>query len=117
MQQTSTQELTIITKVYDFILWALPHISRFPRDRRFVLGERMETCLFDLLDFLLEAKYARAKKACLREANVRLQRLRFQWRLCHDFNIIKTKSYEYACRCLDDIGKELGGWLKSEESP
>jgi hypothetical protein len=36
------EELVIITKTYDLILWSCNHTSRFPRQHRFVLGERLE---------------------------------------------------------------------------
>ena len=32
------QELTVITKTYDLILWSCNHTSRFPRNHRCVLG-------------------------------------------------------------------------------
>ncbi len=35
-----TEELVIITKTYDLILWSCNHTSRFPRQHCFVLGER-----------------------------------------------------------------------------
>jgi hypothetical protein len=34
------QELLVITKTCDFILWSCHHTSCFPRNHRFVLGER-----------------------------------------------------------------------------
>ena len=36
------EELVIITKTYDLILWSCNHTGRFPRQHRFVLGERIE---------------------------------------------------------------------------
>jgi hypothetical protein len=36
------QELTVITKTYDLILWSCNHTSRFPRNHRFVLGEESD---------------------------------------------------------------------------
>ena len=36
------QELIVITKTYDLILWSCNHTSKFPRNHRFVLGERIE---------------------------------------------------------------------------
>ena len=33
------EELTVITKTYDLILWSCNHTSKFPRNHRFVLGE------------------------------------------------------------------------------
>jgi hypothetical protein len=43
------EELVIITKTYDLILWSCDHTSRFPRQHRFVFGERLERSLYDLL--------------------------------------------------------------------
>ena len=43
------QELIVITKTYDLILWSCNHTSRFPRNHRFVLGERIERNLYNLL--------------------------------------------------------------------
>ncbi len=52
-------ELTVITKTYDLILWSCQHTSRFPRNHRFVLGERIERNLYELLETLIQAKYQR----------------------------------------------------------
>ena len=43
------EELTVITKTYDLILWSCNHTSTFSRNHRFVLGERVERSLYDLL--------------------------------------------------------------------
>lgn len=42
------EELIVITKTYDLILWACHHTGRFPRNHRFVLGERIERKLYEL---------------------------------------------------------------------
>ena len=49
----------VITKTYDLILWSCNHTSRFPRNHRFVLGERIERNLYDLLEILIQAKYSK----------------------------------------------------------
>ncbi len=33
------EELTVITKTYDFILWSCNHTGKFPRNHRFMLGK------------------------------------------------------------------------------
>ena len=50
------QELIVITKTYDLILWSCNHTSKFPRNHRFVLGERIERNLYNLLETLIAAK-------------------------------------------------------------
>lgn len=43
------EELTVITKTYDLILWNCHHTGKFPRNHRFVLGERIERTLLTSL--------------------------------------------------------------------
>ncbi len=72
------KELPIIQKSYDLILWYVPVVNRLPRDYKFTLGERITTGLYDLLDGLIEARYATEKLARLQALNTSLDRLRFQ---------------------------------------
>lgn len=46
-------ELVVITKTYDFILWACKHTGKFPRNHRFVLGERIERQHYQQLELLI----------------------------------------------------------------
>lgn len=106
-------ELTVITKTYDLILWSCNHTSRFPRNHRFVLGERIERNLYDLLETLIRAKYIRQRQALLEEANLKLEILRFQMRLAKDLQCLKQQSYAFAAKAVDEVGRLIGGWLRS----
>jgi hypothetical protein len=103
------EELTVITRTYDFILWSCHHTGRFPRNHRFVLGERIERNLYDLLETLLRAKYTRERRHLLEQANLVLEILRFQVRLAKDLQCLKTDSYAFAAKTIDDIGRLIGG--------
>lgn len=87
------QELVVVTKVYDLILWSCNHTSRFPRNHRFVLGERIERNLYDLLETLIRAKYTRSRRQLLEQANLSLEILRFQMRLAKDLQCLKQNGY------------------------
>ncbi len=107
------QELIVITKTYDLILWSCNHTSRFPRNHRFVLGERIERNLYGLLETLIQAKYTRNRQRLLEDANLALEVLRFQMRLAKDLQCLKVESYGFAARAIDEIGRLVGGWLRS----
>lgn len=107
------EELVIITKTYDLILWSCNHTGRFPRQHRFVLGERLERSLYDLLETLIQAKYSRERTPLLNDANLKLEILRFQVRLAKDLQCLQVKSYAFAAKQIDEIGKLVGGWLRS----
>jgi hypothetical protein len=107
------EELTVITKTYDPIRWACQHTSRFPRQHRFVLGERIERRLYDLLETLIQARYTRQRQPLLEQANLTLEVLRFQMRLAKDLQCLRVNSYAFAGKAVDEIGRLVGGWLKS----
>ena len=113
----TNQELVIITKTYDLILWSCHHTGRFPRNHRFVLGERIERNLYDLLETLIKARYTRQRQPLLEQANLILEILHFQVRMAKDLQCLKTDSYAFATKAIDEIGKMVGGWLKSVGKP
>jgi hypothetical protein len=106
-------ELAVIRKTYDLVKWACAHTSHFPRNHRFVLGERIERRLYDLLETLIQARYTRDRQALLRQANLSLEVLRFQMRLAHDLQCLRTRSYGFVSELLQEIGRQVGGWLKA----
>jgi|SRR5208282_2569178 len=67
------EELVVITKAYDLILWSCKHTGKFPRNHRFVLGEHIERNLYTLLETLIQAKYTRQRQPLLERANLFLE--------------------------------------------
>jgi hypothetical protein len=106
-------ELVVITKTYDFVLWCWHHTSRFPRNHRFGLGDRIERHLYKVLETLIQAKYTRDQQELLRGANLRLEILRFQVRLAKDMQCLKTNSYAHAAKAIDEIGRMVGAWMNA----
>ena len=98
-----TEELVIITKTYDLILWSCNHTGRFPRQHRFILGERLERTLYDLLETLIRAKYSRDRNDLLKAANMKLEILRFQVRRAKDLHCLQVKSYGFVAKQIDEI--------------
>jgi len=108
------QDLPIIQKTYDLIKWYVPILNRLPRDHRFLLGDRIITGLYDLLEVLITVRYQREKLVQLMALNIKLDILRHQTRLLLDFELMPVHRYEYAGQCLNAIGTDLGGWIKQQ---
>ncbi len=98
---------------HELILWLVPQLDKFPRLRRFTLGERLEQALLDVLELLLEAAYTRAKQQSLQRANLRLELARHLWRLAHELEVVSTRRYAHGARLMDELGRQVGGWLRS----
>jgi hypothetical protein len=84
-----------ITKVYDSLKWTIPQLKKFPRDQRFLLGNRIEGHLLDILELLLSANYSKEKLDFLKTANLRLEVLRFLFRLSYDMRYLSKRGYGY----------------------
>ena len=84
-----------------------------PRSQKCLLGDRIQTTAMEVLDLLVEAAYSRERGGLLRRANLGLEKLRFWMRLSKDLKLIDFKRYEHAARCIDDVGRQVGGWLRS----
>ncbi len=97
---------------HELLLWLIPQLDKFPRNRRFTLGERLETCLLRVLENLVAAAYSRDKTGDLRQANRQLQVVRHLWRLCHELQVISIKHYAHGAGLLDQLGSQIGAWLQ-----
>ena len=107
-----TEELPIIQKTYDLVLWYVPILNRLPRDHRFMLGDRMIHGLYEVLELLAQAQFAQTKISLLQAANPKIAVLRYQTRLLLDFHLINERRYEFAAKQLNSIGMDLGSWIK-----
>ena len=72
----------------------------------------MITELYDILEKLIRAQCE--KLSLLETLNSKLDILRYQTRLLFDFELISKKRYQNANKFLNDIGNNLGGWIKQQ---
>mgnify|MGYP000992876547 CR=1 FL=1 len=109
----SFQNLSIFQKTYELILWIYPAVNKFPKTQRFVLGQQIENTVLDLLKLIIQANAERSKLPHLRQASVELDKLRIIIRLAKDLKFLSIKQYGFATKNINEIGKMLGGWIKS----
>ena len=112
----SRQTGPALEEMYQFLLWLLPTIDKFPRSRKFVLGDRIENAALDVMDSLIAATYTRGRDRPLADANLGLERLRFLIRLSNEMRLIDNRRYEHAARAIDGIGRFVGGWIKAHRA-
>jgi len=103
----------VVEKHYRLILWMLPKIANFPRDQRFLLADRIEKILLEILEMLIEANYSKQKREILIKVNLKLDILRFMMRISKDMKYVNIDSYDFFCQSGIEIGKMVGGWLKA----
>ena len=103
----------ILTKLHDLLLYLIPQLNKFPRDQKFVLGDRIESKLLEVQEHCLRAYYSREKRAHLLEANLTLEVTRHLIRLAHGLKLFSHHTYAVLAEKMDEVGRMIGGWLKS----
>ena len=94
----------------------LPHLEKFPRNYKFLFGDRLVKIQLDLLENLVEAYYRKDKLSNLRRANVEIEKLRHLMQITADMRILSLKQLEFATRELNHIGSLVGGWIRQQEA-
>jgi hypothetical protein len=105
-----------VQSCHKMMLWIIPQLDKFPRSRRFTLGEKIEQSMLDVLRLLVEATYAiRGKSRLLEQVNTSLSVLKHLWRLAFELGTIAKKQYGFGAGLMVDLGRQIGGWQKSSQ--
>lgn len=108
-------DIPILKKAYD--LYRTFHMYRrvVPKAERFTLYERCENAILDTIEAILEAGYSKStqKAFVLERASVKLNIVRFFIRLLKETRAIDIKKYTTLQEMVDEIGRMLGGWIRS----
>lgn len=110
-------ESPLFTRTYDFLLWLIPQVQKFPRAHRFGLGERIQRLALDFQDAIVAAGKSRKDKRFeqLSQADIQLEQLRLWMRFARDSKLITVRQYEHAARSMSEVGRLLGAWLKQSQ--
>ncbi|OVE79197.1 hypothetical protein BVY00_01055 [bacterium G20] len=89
--------------------------AKMAKERRYSIGVSTEATILNLIEQLCLAQTAPKlhKRAYLQRASAQLDILRLKLRLCLELKVAnETRLFQYQAIC-SDIGRMLGGWLKS----
>lgn len=114
------QNVPIIVSIYQLYGSFHEVLITFPKTERYNLGESCQTEMLNILKLCLKSASTSdlTKKAeYLRVASASLDTLRLLLCLCKDCKCISNQPYQQLDSKLSEIGRMLGGWLKSTSSP
>ena len=106
-------ELKIMQKTYDLALYLYPALRQFPKSEKHTMAAEIKKTLFRIMRLITRANKARRKRELLAELDAELELLRQQNRLAMELGFLHFRKYEITSRYLAEIGKMLGGWIKS----
>ena len=111
----SDLDIPIFKKSYDLYRIFYNYRLDVPKQDRYVLWQRCEDGLLAVIEHILLASQSNAKDKLpiLERTSVRLNVLRVLVRLMKDVKAIDNPKYLAIEQGLDEIGRMLGGWIRS----
>jgi len=95
------------------MVWLLAHTAKYPKYERFRLAKELETAIFNFHRCLLHATKVADRSQFLKKADIHLLELRTYMRIANSLKYTSDDQYGFFAESCTEIGKLLGGWLKS----
>jgi len=108
-------DIPIFNKAYELYKTFYGYRSTVSRQDRYTLWQRGETTILDILEgILLASQFAKVEKLpVLQNVSLKVNFLRIFVRLTKDVKAIDNKKHLRLQEMIDEIGRMLGGWIKS----
>ena len=106
---TITQKLVAVYKLWHEFL------SKFPKHSKHTLGTKIDYLFLETIEFIVKANYSDKieKLISLKRASVKLDLLKFFLQISWEVKSLDNKKYVLLSEKLNEIGRMLGGWIKS----
>jgi len=108
-------DIPIFKKTYDLYKTFYGYRNSITKQDRHSIWQRCENIILDILEGILLASqtYKSEKVPILEKVSLKLNFLRVFLRLMKEVRVIDNKKYVSLEEPVDEIGRMLGGWIKS----
>lgn len=115
MKDNKNNNLVIIVKIEKYIEYMLTILLKLPRTEKFSIGTEVKTSMYEMLkNVLLASKIDRSKRLEIYnmvDSSLIYQRICI--RIMYNNKWINENNYKYSNELLSEIGRLLGGLIKS----
>jgi hypothetical protein len=95
------------------ILFGYAAIKQFPKHETHVLGAEIRLSMLQMQRLIITAMKRYHKKTTLTDLDIEIAILKRRVRLAKDLRYVDIKRYQRWIVQIVEIGKMLGGWIKS----
>lgn len=111
-------DIPIFKKCYDLYRIFYSYRKTVSKQDRYTIWQRCENIILDILENILLASQLSKKEklSVLERASFKLNFLRIFLRLMKDVKSIDNEKYVLLENIVDEIGRMLGGWIRSTKA-
>ena len=109
----ASDSLKILQKIFDMLQYAYPALAQYPKSEKFGIATDIKHIMDEMLELTIEAQKKYFKKTTLQELDVCIAKLKAYIRLSFILKFLPVKKYEVWSAMVVEIGKMLGGWMKT----
>ena len=115
MTQRPVLDIPIFHKVYDLYKLLHDYHNRIPKFQRYTLWQKCESTTLVLLEALIETNHQKGEDRLRSLYNIsnKLDLLKVLIRLAKETRTIDLKQYVAIQENIQEVGKMIGGWIKS----
>jgi len=109
----ASDDLMVLQKVQDMMIYGYPILARFPKVEKFSLAAAIRNNIDELLELTIAAEKRYMKKTTLENMDIANEKLKKYLRVAMELRYISFHTYEVWIGKLVEIGKMIGGLIKS----
>jgi len=92
-------------------------LEQYPRKSKQSLVRNIDLCMQQMLRLTIAGQKKYYKKTTLQELDIENATLQSFIRLSHRRGFLPIKKYKHWSSLVDEIGRMVGGWIKSQSAP
>ncbi len=108
-------DIPILSKAYDFYKLFSQYLSLFPKTKKYTLGQKVDITTLEVIELIIVAGYLprEQKLVYLQKISVKVDLLKILLRLASETKCLENNKYQQLISQLLEIGKMLGGWIRT----
>ena len=109
----ATEDFKVLQKVQDLMEDSYPILNQFPKAEKFSFAQDIRHCINTLLELTITEDKRYTKKTTIENMDIENEKLKVYIRVAHRLKYIDNHRYATLEKKVVEIGKMIGGLLKS----
>ncbi len=109
-------QLIIFQKLYDLYLYTHRMVAGFPKSQRFLLSNYLLQTNIEMIKLAIIANSKPDRAQEQKQISVNLDLFRIYVRIAKDTNFLSIKKYAIVAEKINEIGKLLTAWTRSNKN-